>query len=168
MPRVARPPGRRTAEAQLATPWRAVHRLVPPGPTSARPSRRSRSRTRNGRVLSRLRKDPPAAPAEENLLTLDQPTPPAADPVERTNIAAAWVDAARTTGCTGTDDEIGDLLFYALCAVTYSPEWIPCSRSSAATSPACPCRLARRPSPTRPTSDGASRCCPTRRPTSQA
>ncbi len=80
----------------------------------------------DARVLSRLRKDPPAPQDPADVLVFDeeQPQVPAPEPVPATNIAPQWIQAARAAGCVGTDDEIGDLLFYALIAVSYSPAWL--------------------------------------------
>lgn len=49
---------------------------------------------------------------------------PATPAEPATNISPAWLDAARATGMTGTDDEVGNAVFHALIAVAYSPEWL--------------------------------------------
>ena len=40
------------------------------------------------------------------------------------NIKADWIDAARSVGLTGSDSEIAATVFYALCGVAASPEWL--------------------------------------------
>lgn len=82
----------------------------------------------DGRVLCRLRRDAPAAVDPDNPtfdLDVEGAAAPAAAAAEpKTNISPTWLDAARAAGATGTDDEVGDVVFHALIAIAYSPEWL--------------------------------------------
>ena len=40
------------------------------------------------------------------------------------NLDQEWVDAARTAGSTGSDEHIAEMIFYAICAVVASPQWL--------------------------------------------
>ena len=40
-----------------------------------------------------------------------------------TTVNAEWLEAARLAGVSGTDIEVGDVVFYALIALLYSPMW---------------------------------------------
>lgn len=40
------------------------------------------------------------------------------------NIAQPWIGATRGVGVTGNDVEVGDVVYYALLAITYSPLWL--------------------------------------------
>ncbi|MFS4506600.1 type ISP restriction/modification enzyme [Clavibacter sp. Sh2141] len=42
----------------------------------------------------------------------------------RSSIAPDWIAAGRSAGLEGTDDDIGDVIFYALSSVMMSPAWL--------------------------------------------
>ncbi len=67
---------------------------------------------------------------EPNTRVLPLWDPPRNDPGQmvqtpRThNLQQRWIDAARKAGATGTDEQIAETIFYAICAVAASPEWL--------------------------------------------
>ena len=40
------------------------------------------------------------------------------------NLQQSWIDAARKAGTPGTDEQIAEAIFYAICAVAASPRWL--------------------------------------------
>ena len=40
------------------------------------------------------------------------------------NLQQHWIDAAREAGTAGTDEQIAETIFYAICAVVASPQWL--------------------------------------------
>lgn len=72
----------------------------------------------DGRVFPRLRPGTQAGLSGDELGGDDELTPTV------TAIAPEWIAAARASGAAGTDDEIGDQVFYAVVAITSSPEWL--------------------------------------------
>jgi hypothetical protein len=60
------------------------------------------------------------------------------DPTPETNLEGVWITAARILGLEGTDFEIGDVVFYALTAILYSPAWAAAVLPDQDTFPAVP------------------------------
>ena len=67
---------------------------------------------------------------EPNARVLPLWDPPRRDPGQlvntpRThNLQRDWIDTARKAGSTGTDEQIAETIFYAICAVAASPQWL--------------------------------------------
>lgn len=45
-------------------------------------------------------------------------------PARVPNISQRWLTAARDAGLVGTDEEIADIIFHAICGVVASPKWL--------------------------------------------
>lgn len=78
----------------------------------------------NARVLTRLA--PPEGTDGGPQLELDDggSLKDQGDDGYTTNITETWLGAGREAGLTGTDNEVGDVLFFSLIAVMHSPSWL--------------------------------------------